>query len=279
MNPAARVALALIVLSGILLADPPATAHHFDPIQPGARFWSGAPNVAWCTLNFVFTDAAGEVYIGTAGHCFRGLAMGARSSAPGIGEFGAVVYAEEYSDPLRWMDFGLIRVDEDKRHLVDPAVRVYGGPTGVQSEFLPGTPTLLYGHPNYLSATEASRALRPGVLEYVKEDPNWVPNPGWFFVTNPTYAGNSGGPVITADGKALGIVALLGVLDKAATGGPTVETILAWMAEDGWDLELVTAPYSLPAVLVSVTVGQVEHCANAPMGTQASPDACVVPPV
>lgn len=271
--------LALLALATLVSSGAPVLAHHDEkPIQPGAPYYPDlSVSAASCTLNFLFRDPAGTLYVGTAGHCHRDMPLGTRASVPGVGEFGSLAYVEEYSLPLRQMDFGLIRIDDDKHHLVDPAMRVWGGPTAVQTVFTPGTPTLLYGHPVIIGMTEATRAWRPGVLEYVKEDPNWVPNPGWYVATNPTYASNSGGPIITGDGKALGVVAILAPDAKGLTGGPTIQTALAWMAELGWELELVTAPYSAPDALQAATVGMVEHCQSNTVGDASNPTACVVP--
>lgn len=276
------VAFAFLAAATLLSGGPAALAHHDErPVQPGAPYYPDASNTlaGSCTLNFIFRDPVGTLFVGTAGHCHRDMPIGTRAGVPGVGAFGSLAFVEEYSDPLRWMDFALIQIDADKHHLVDPAMRVYGGPTDVQTVFTPGTPTLLYGHPVIISATEATRALRPGVLEYVKEDPNWVPNPGWYVATNPTYAGNSGGPIITIDGKALGVVSFLAVQDKGLTGGPTIETSLAWMIEQGWDLELVKAPFDAVGAAQAATLGMVEHCQGNTLGDASNPTACIVPSV
>src|SRR5688572_14326238 len=125
---------------------------YYTAIQPGApvKIYPGeaySPELrdspfGVCTLNFVFRGreakpagqrASGKVhtYIGDAGHCLR--AVGQRVASPEIGEFGTVAFRlscrlEPCEGRPREDDFGLIRIDEDKVHLVNPAMRGFGQP-------------------------------------------------------------------------------------------------------------------------------------------------------
>src|SRR5439155_8302056 len=68
----------LLVLTATTLLAPAAGASAWAPaesatIHPGVMLFTGAPSflggASQCTANFVFTDAAGNTYIGQAAHC------------------------------------------------------------------------------------------------------------------------------------------------------------------------------------------------------------------
>lgn len=248
-------------------------ASYYTPIQPGApvKIYPGeaySPVVrdspfGVCTLNFVFRGreprragerATGKIntYIGDAGHCLR--SEGQRVEAPGIGEFGTVAFRiscrlEPCESRPREDDFGLIRVDEDKLHLVSPVVRGLGTPpTGFTTSDETATGDLLLGHGQGAPYTLAE----PGRTQYgVLEDDNAL---GF----GSTLQGNlnSGSPVVRlGDGKAVGIYAVPkspSVLNAVAPvagsevllGGPTVERIMDLLAERRFDVHLVTAARS-----------------------------------
>ena len=243
---------------------------YYKPIQPGApvKIYPGeaySPVVrdspfGVCTLNFVFRGrepkrpggpASGKVhtYIGDAGHCLR--TVGQRVAAPGIGEFGTVAFRlscrlEPCEDRPREDDFGLIRVDEDKLHLVSPVMRAFGAPpSGFTTSDETETGDVLLAHGQGAPYTLAE----PGRTQFgVLEDDNAL---GF----GSTLQGNahSGSPVVRLrDGKAVGIYAvpkspsaLQGAIPGSGVdvllGGPTVERILDLLAEARFDVHLVTA--------------------------------------
>ena len=65
-------------------------------------------------------------------------------------ELGEVVYARQatiISDPAFGSVFGLVKVPDDMRDMVDPSVPQFGGPTGVSPGALPlGDPVHMYGN-------------------------------------------------------------------------------------------------------------------------------------
>jgi len=194
-------------------------------IQPGGLVQS---SVGSCTLNFVFRDGAGRLYIGTAGHCTKG--SGERMIAGDGNRFGTVVYSKNAGND----DFALIQIDPDKYGSVNPAVRTWGGPTGytTSSETSLGDRLLLYGYGLGFSLTATTRP-RQGIL--VSDDANK------YEADTLAVQGDSGGPFLhMATGKALGIVShfAVGYTDQ----GPTVERVLALSAAAGFTLSLVTAP-------------------------------------
>lgn len=232
-------ALAMALLLTALPIVPPAEASHFSPIQPGARIYPSR-----CTFNVVWSDASGALYIGAAAHC---VSLGQRVSGVDVGEIGTVVYDNGTSGDSRpWMDYALIRIDEDKYDLVDPALRFWGGPTGIQDTFVPGTPVLQYGHGLVISYTEFTRP-REGVLETVFGYDGFGNEgrlEGWYLASFPALGGDSGSLVLTADGKALGVAIGLAPTwgQPGIVNGPTFLLIQEVLAMDGFDLELVTSP-------------------------------------
>ncbi len=204
-------------------------------IRPGARM--DAPS--GCTYNFVFQDAASKLYIGTAGHCVS--AAGDRVSAAGIGEFGTVRYAIAQDVGT---DFALIEIDADKYAQVTPAMCHWGGPTAADDGAAPlGTGTKQYGHGVVLGQNDATRA-RQGEL-IVWESAYWR-------ATHPVTGGDSGSPMMLADGRAAGVVTHLSFSfsypdhpESAAStsSGTRLQRAIA-LAEGatGLDLTLLTAP-------------------------------------
>ncbi len=263
---------------GLSLSAPLAQAHHWQPIQPGGIHESAG---SYCTFNFAFESHANDSkFIGTAGHC---VAMGDRVVVPEIGEIGTVVYhssnASLPDDAER--DFALIEIDDDKHGLLDPALRRWGGPVGVETEFTPGTPVLHYGNGLLLSSTEPTRS-REGHLEWVygKNAPSALDNPdyaNWYLANVPVINQDSGSALMSATGHAIGVAAtpmfLLG--SPGYIGGPTFEQILEDLDYAGWDVTLMTAPLVTESADVARNaVLQAEHC-TLELGGNESSDACL----
>ncbi len=209
-----------------------------------------------CTLNFMFTDPAGDRYMGTAGHCILATSpLGQQdngevtfeagdgpvaSDAAGnrIGEF---VYAIQ-QDPK---DFALIRLDDGVE--ASPQVCQFGGPTGINDE-RPGLlePTVLsnYGNPLGLgSGVTAKSFVALG-----------MPDSDHVFATGLVLPGDSGGPVLDEEGRAVGVVVTTGLqLGDSLISGDGLDVGLVGItrlvpqlerAEEalGTDFELVEAP-------------------------------------
>lgn len=269
----------ILFLTLFILVNVPAAveAHHYQPIQPGALL--GDP----CTMNFVFKDAKDALYIGAAGHCVPG--EGRRAIAPEIGGFGTIVFSREdsvnftepgnQSGPL--LDFALIKIDEDKYDLVDPAVRYWGGPTGIETQYATGSATLHYGQGLFWQATEMSRP-RYGVLQ---ERYRSGPFTDWYLASHAIMGGDSGSSLLTGTGTALGIIDTVAVTfgnQPGVIGGPTVELILEELAKDGIDVELVTAPFSSPTDLAATlarNTAMQEHCEGQTTSDPQRPDGCI----
>lgn len=228
-----RAALAALLLVA-LVAPGTARALPAATIQPGAAVWIGEQR---CTLNLVFRGPAAQTYIGTAGHCAG--APGERAYlADGVTGFGSVAFAEHTAGNVRRLDFALIRIDEERIPAVSASVRRWGGPTGIAAEdsLVAGEPILLYG--NGAGTRDTPLEGRAGVL--VSHEPSQY---GASIVAT---GGDSGSPTLVAEtGEALGIAIYTNGLHPEAHAGHTFAFVLASLAERGWHVEPVTAPYPI----------------------------------
>ncbi len=196
-------------------------------IQPGASF------EGYCTMNFVFTDADGTLYVGTAAHCVNN-GIGQRIGHNGD-TWGTVVLDLDLPDA----DFALVRVDPDHHANVNPAMRGWGGPTGVAktSDTTTGDRLSLHGYGDVIGWFDATRS-RTGVL---------VGHTSTFYTMDaPAVWGDSGGPITHQEtGLALGIVSGFNV-PFSTDRGPTVEHILKRAAAEGYPISLMTGTLDEP---------------------------------
>lgn len=131
--------------------------------------------IAGCTANFVWEDG-NDLYLGAAGHCFLPGSAAASESAGGsydtggvtvracidcatggalglngvrtgqLVELGDVVYARQSANGVGvGNDFGLVRIPDAARDLIDPAMPQFGGPTEV-GQVEGGEPVCHYGN-------------------------------------------------------------------------------------------------------------------------------------
>ncbi|MDO9496629.1 MAG: hypothetical protein Q7J48_13075, partial [Nocardioides sp.] len=131
-------------------------------ITPGVQ--TNTAGSGQCTANFVFTDGAGNVYLGQAAHCAStgeatdtdgcladSLPLGTRvtfnrggsllSSGTQVGA-GTLVYSswltmqargESNADTCAYNDFALVKVDAADVAKVNPSIPFWGGPTGINT--------------------------------------------------------------------------------------------------------------------------------------------------
>jgi hypothetical protein len=176
-------------------------------VRPGAIVTS---DTGQCSFNFVYDGDDGATYIGTAGHCILGESpiggdVGETSWPAGTGpeardaagaRIGEFAYAI-LQDPK---DFAVIRVDPGVA--VDPQVCHFGGPTGVNADQTSG-PVVLHHYGNGIaigSVLPARTGLAVG-----------MPDPDHVFAQALALPGDSGSGVISADGRALGVLVTVGV--------------------------------------------------------------------
>ena len=255
--------IALVVASIVAVASQPVDAAPVGgkPIRPGAHF--GGPQIkeggdlGWldgCTLNFVFEDPQGALYIGAAGHCVESFKTdGSENLLRDGSRFGELVFHSPLTYsldglglPEHYDDFSLFAIDPARYDEVDPTVAVIGGPTGVASpsDVGMGHEVLVYGH-GIATDPVAELHARRGIVQRMDGETYGAA----FYATS----GDSGSPVIHApSGRAIGIVSSYGATHMWAVErdepqgfiqGPTVEHILGMLSEAGFDLSLVTGDY------------------------------------
>jgi len=210
-----------------------------DGVRPGSIVNS---DVGQCTLNFAFTDQFGNRYMGTAGHCILGQGpieqdVGERIWAPGLGPIatdanGTPIGRWRYAILQSPKDFSLIQLFDNVQS--EAQVCGFGGPTGINRD-LTSSPTVLHQFGNGI----VIGSVLPGrtMLALGLSDPDQVQAWG---VSLP---GDSGSPVLTDDGRAVGVLVTLGVDPSGPIGitrlGPQLD-LASWRLQR--PITLVTAP-------------------------------------
>lgn len=194
-----------------------------EGIRPGARLLNG------CTMAWVLRDE-NAVYITTAGHC---VGEGMRMTMEGVGEFGTVVVREASGLGL---DYAVIRIDPTMAPLVDPTMCAFGGPAASAARAEPGLAYRMYG-------------WGEGAAEPARTGPEAAPPAEFLLWGSRVRPGDSGAPVMSLDGRAMGIAThavTLGplgtpVLDPTgdAAAGTPLWRVLAGAREAGLRLSLV----------------------------------------
>lgn len=239
------IILAVLVSELVGLEAGPARATHNSCLDPldglspvgvtdCAQVRPGAP-IQGCTLNFMFTDPDGNRYMGTAGHCI--VEDGVDTTwAPGTGpvarsrgvDIGRYVYAVLRRD----RDFALIRLYDNVS--ASPQVIHFGGPTGLFTDHKL-EPEVVHHVGRGIGFGSTVRA-RTGVAAHslFREK---------FYFTGAGVFGDSGSPVITHDGRAVGTLVTLGVHFVGTNGVSRLDYALPFAeAALDTDLELQTAP-------------------------------------
>ena len=235
-------AIAALMVGLAFATGPAATAQStFAPadqatITPGVQMVTAG---AQCTANFIFEDAAkGALYIGYAAHC-AGAGGGATDTdgclAPslptdgstkvdieGASQPGTLVYSswetmqavgETDADTCSYNDFALVEIDPADHDTVNPSIPHWGGPTGLDTDGVPGGETVhSYGNS---SLRLGIRALSPKTGLSLG-----TTGGGW---THPTYTvtpgvpGDSGSALLDAEGRAAGVLSTLAIAPLAGS--------------------------------------------------------------
>lgn len=176
-------------------------------VRPGAQLHTSNGS---CTFNFLFKGSDGRRYIGSAGHCIvpAGGGVWKPSKGPaasdGSGrEIGNVVYAIE--DDFSYRDFALIAIKPGVK--VDPQMCHFGGPTGVNTDITSDT-TLLH-HFGYGAGFALTIPARTAIATRGLQMPTHI------FAEGLAVFGDSGGAVVDARGRAVGLMEGLGPADVA----------------------------------------------------------------
>jgi hypothetical protein len=202
-------------------------------IHPGVMMYTAG---AQCTANFVFTDAAGDVFVGYAAHC---AGTGAATDTDGclaaslplntpvtfnesgtLLSDGAVVGAgrlaysswldmqargETDANVCAYNDLALVKVDAAYVPSVNPSVPFWGGPAGVNTTGTAvGDKLYTYGNSSVRAGVSA---LSPHVGVSLGDDGN-----GWthaLYSVGPGIPGDSGSGFLDAQGNAVGVLSTI----------------------------------------------------------------------
>ena len=246
MASAASVLLAAAGLAGTSgTADaapswaPAATA----AIHPGTMMYTDG---AQCTANFVYTDAANNVYVGYAAHCAgKGAStdtngcnvdsvplgtkvtftndgnLATEGTAVGHGTLAYSSWITEHrlgtkdANTCAYNDLALVKVDAADVGKVNPSVPFWGGPTGIDTDGTKaGDRVWTYGNS---SLRGGAAPLSPHTGISLGDD---AADGGWshpLYTVSPGIPGDSGSGFMSAGGKAVGVLSTLGLAPLPAS--------------------------------------------------------------
>ena len=238
--------LTLLAVAGLTLmsttASPAGAASRWASassaaIHPGVMMYTKS---AQCSANFVFTDAAGHVYVGYAAHC---AAKGSSSDTDGcttasyprgtavtfndggnvfdegtvVGR-GTLAYSSwitmkkkhvTNANTCAYNDLALVKVRPADVHKVNPSVPFWGGPTGIdRNGTKAGDEVYTYGNSS-LRAGLSPLSPHTGVsFGDASADGGWSHS---LYTVTPGIPGDSGSGFMTAGGKAIGVLSTLDI--------------------------------------------------------------------
>lgn len=252
------------------------SAPQANQIRPGGLVTA---NGSQCTSNFLFYLNDETVYLGVAAHCFspdtnsgidpceaRSLPVGfnevqvENASRPAELVYSSWVAMQEVGESpgsaaCEFNDFALVRLAGDDIANIHPAVREVGGPTALESNLAgPGDPVVLFGRSDFTLGNRELQVREGQVVE--------VLGGGWAYdivADGSVSPGDSGGPVLTGDGRALAVVSTFTlVLGSGSLAGPVragvvnLDRALDYAKEQGFihaDVRLLTwSAFSPPAL-------------------------------
>lgn len=204
------VMLALLAISATA-AGTAGAAEPDDRVRPGLGYSSPTSS---CSFGFLLSGSDGRLYATTAGHCalrddeervwLQGDGPVVKTDQKrSVGRF---VYAIE--DQPTFVDFALIRLDKGIKG--NPQMCGWGGPTRLLTEARPELTHLRqHGQGDVISEVAPTRSA---VVRSLPHEPYTV-------VQGPFVTGDSGSPVMTADGAAMGLMVELIVSALTADAG------------------------------------------------------------
>ena len=240
---AALTAATVAATAGTSSAAPSWAPADSATIHPGVQMYTEG---AQCTANFVFTDGAGNTYVGYAAHCAGtgeatdtngcdagSLPLGTKvdfvegGSLVGEGTkvgSGTLAYSswltmqkkgETDENTCAYNDLALVKVDAADVSKVNPSVPFWGGPVGVNSDGS-ATGDRVYSFGN--------SSLRGGVEELSPKTGTSLgaEGDGWshpVYTLTPGVPGDSGSAFLDGEGNALGTLSTLAIAPLAGSNG------------------------------------------------------------
>lgn len=240
-------------------------------IRPGTQMYTDG---AQCTANFVFTDGAGNVYVGYAAHCAGtgaatdtngcdagSLPLGTKvdfveGGAPFLGGTkvgsGTLAYSSwltmqqrNETDPnaCDYNDFALVKVDAADVAKVNPSVPFWGGPVAGNTDGSGAGETVYsYGNSSLRGGIEALSPKQGTSLGTAGD--------GWthpVYTVTPGVPGDSGSAFLDSEGNALGTLSTLAIAPLAGSNGVSdLASELAYAQQNGGFNGLALVPGTEP---------------------------------
>lgn len=227
---------------------PEGTATTYAPedtatIKPGVQMYTDG---AQCTGNFVFTDDAGDTYVGYAAHCAgkgaatdtngcttESLPLGTAvtfntggsllSEGKQVGT-GTLAYSswltmqdvgETDANTCAYNDIALVQVDDEAVGDVNPTVPFWGGPNAVSRDgTVPGDNLYSYGNSSLRGGIELLSPKRG--ISVGDEGDGWSHTA---YTLTPGIPGDSGSGFMDADGNAIGVLSTVAIAPLPASNG------------------------------------------------------------
>ena len=217
-------------------------------VHPGVMTYTDG---AQCTANFVYTDAAGAVYIGQAAHCSGtggqtdtdgcstgSLPVGTPVEVTGASKPGTLVYnswlamqaaGETDADTCAYNDIGLIKLDPADYGKVNPSVPTLGGPTALGDTTATGDTVYTYGNS---SLRQGVTLLSPKIGKSLGASGG-----GWthlVYTVSPGIPGDSGSGFMDDQGNAFGVLSTLQLAPTVGSNGVSdLRKMLAYARSHG----------------------------------------------
>ncbi len=212
-------------------------------IHPGVQMYTEG---AQCTANFVYTDGAGNTYVGYAAHCAgtgaatdtngcdaASLPLGTRvtfaeggslaSEGTAVGH-GTLAYSswltmqnrnESNEDACAYNDLALVKVDAADVAKVNPSLPFWGGPVGINTAGTAAGETVYsFGNSSLRGGVEE---LSPKQGASLGTDPSGWTHP--VYTVTPGVPGDSGSAFLDAEGNALGTLSTLAIAPLVGSNG------------------------------------------------------------
>src|SRR6478609_5445333 len=244
-------AVTVTIMTAVLMVVSPAPADSAPTwapadtadIHPGTQMYTEG---AQCTGNFVFTDSAGNVYVGYAAHC-AGTGEATDTNGCNVGSLplgtavtfneggslidegtqvgsGTLAYSswdtmnkinEADANTCAYNDLALVKVAAADVSQVNPSIPFWGGPTGIDTDgTAAGDRVWTYGNS---SLRFGITQLSPHTGISLGDD---AADGGWshpLYTLTPGVPGDSGSAFVSEDGLAIGTLSTLGLAPLPAS--------------------------------------------------------------